>query len=104
MRELIIQNLNKNSGKIIYISGELISTKLDKSLIQEGYVLKRVINYKVNQAKIYDENFVKELKLNMPDIVYLYSQNSEIQWMSFEESMSAFQTTPKEIFIDVCGS
>ena len=37
----------------------------------------------------------------------LYSQNTEIQWMSFEKSMSAFQTTPKEIFIDVytdwCG-
>lgn len=37
----------------------------------------------------------------------LYAQSPEIQWMSFENSMSAFESAPKEIFIDVytdwCG-
>ena len=83
LRELIIQNLNKNSGKIIYISGELISTKLDQSLIQEGYVLKRVMNYKTNHNQKFDEKFIEELKLKIPDIVYIYSQNSAQSFLNF---------------------
>ena len=51
--------------------------------MKDGYLIKRVINYKVNQAQTYDENFVKELKLNMPDIVYLYSQNSAFSFLNF---------------------
>ena len=83
LRELIIQNLNKNFGKIIYISGELISTKLDQSLIQEGYVLKRVMNYKTNHNQKFDEKFIEELKLKIPDIVYIYSQNSAQSFLNF---------------------
>ena len=81
--KLIIQNLNKNSGKIIYVSGELISTKLDQSLIQEGYILKRVMNYKTNHNQKFDEKFVEELKLKIPDIVYIYSQNSAQSFLNF---------------------
>ncbi|MDC3071496.1 uroporphyrinogen-III synthase [Candidatus Pelagibacter sp.] len=83
LRELIIQNLNVNFGKILYISGELISTKLDQSLIQEGYVLKRVINYKTNHNQKFDEKFIEELKLKIPDIVYIYSQNSAQSFLNF---------------------
>jgi thioredoxin-related protein len=40
-------------------------------------------------------------------IANLYAQSPEIQWMSFESSMRAFESAPKKIFIDVytdwCG-
>ncbi len=47
------------------------------------YNVKRVINYRVNHNKRFDENFVKELKKNMPDIVYIYSQNSASSFLNF---------------------
>ena len=83
LKELIIQNFNKNFGKIIYISGELISTNLDQSLIQEGFILKRVVNYKTSHNHKFDEKFIEELKLKMPDIVYIYSQNSAQSFLNF---------------------
>ena len=83
LRELILQNYAFKNKPMLYISGETISVDLDQQLLKDGYLIKRVINYKVNQSQIYDENFVKELKLNMPDIVYLYSQNSAFSFLNF---------------------
>jgi len=83
LRELILQNYAFKNKPLLYVSGETISVDLDQQLLKDGYLIKRVINYKVNQAQTYDENFVKELKLNMPDIVYLYSQNSAFSFLNF---------------------
>ena len=83
LRELILQNYAFKNKPLLYVSGETISVDLDQQLLKDGYLIKRVINYKVNQSQTYDENFVKELKLNMPDIVYLYSQNSASSFLNF---------------------
>ena len=83
LKELILQNFDKNNGKLIYISGETISVNLDNQLIKEGYEMKRVINYRTTHNLKFDENFVKDLKLNMPDIVYIYSQNSAESFLNF---------------------
>ena len=83
MKELILQNFDPKDGKLIYVSGEIISYDLDQQLLKEGYSIKRIINYKTNYNKKFDENFVKELKLKIPDIVYIYSQNSASSFLSF---------------------
>ena len=83
LKELILQNYIFKNKPLLYISGEIISIDLDQQLLKDGYLIKRVVNYKVNQSRNYDENFVKELKLNMPDIVYLYSQNSASSFLNF---------------------
>ncbi len=83
LKELIIQNFNKETGKIIYLSGELISTNLDQLLSQEGYLLKRIINYKTTHNQNFNVEFVEELKLKMPDIVYIYSKNSALSFLNF---------------------
>ena len=83
LKELIIQNFNKNSGKLIYVSGELISFDLDKLLIKEGYSLDRIVNYRTKHIQKYDENFVGQLKFSIPDIVYIYSQNSALSFLNF---------------------
>ena len=61
----------------------MISVNLDQQLSDEGYKVKRVINYKVNQNRTFDENFVEELKANIPDMVYVYSQNSASSFLNF---------------------
>jgi len=83
LKELILQNYNSKGAKLLYVSGELISVDLDQQLIKEGYNIKRIINYRVNHNIKFDENFVKALKANMPDIVYIYSQNSASSFLNF---------------------
>ena len=83
LKELILQNFNQKKGKIIYVSGETISADLDKQLIKEGYNIKRIINYRSIHIEIFNGEFVEKLKMNMPDIVYVYSQNSALSFLKF---------------------
>ena len=83
LKELILQNYELKETPLLYVSGEIIATDLDQQLLKEGYVLKRIINYRVNHTEKFDENFVNELKQNMPDIVYIYSQNSASSFLNF---------------------
>ena len=83
LKELILQNFDQKDGKMIYVSGEIISVDLDQKLLNEGYSIKRIINYQVSYNQKFDENFVKELKTNIPDIVYIYSQNSASSFLNF---------------------
>ena len=44
LKELILQNYNSSNGKLLYVSGEIISNDLDQQLISEGYNVKRIVN------------------------------------------------------------
>ena len=81
LKELILQNFNSSEGKLLYISGEVISSNLDQELISNSYVIERVINYRANPIEKYDEDFIDRLKLKMPEITYIYSQNSAINFL-----------------------
>ena len=81
LKELILQNFNSSEGKLLYVSGEVISSDLDKELISSGYTIERLINYRANTIEKYDEDFIKKLKLKMPEITYIYSQNSAINFL-----------------------
>ena len=83
LKELILQNFNPVDGNIIYVSGEIISSELDRQLINDGYSLKRLINYRTNHNKNFENKFVEKLKNNIPDIVYIYSYNSALSFLNF---------------------
>ena len=83
LKELILQNYETQSKPLLYVSGEKISADLDKQLLKEGYNIKRIINYRVSHNQKFDENFIKELKINIPDMVYVYSQNSASSLLNF---------------------
>ena len=83
LKELILQNYEIKDKPLLYISGDKISVDLDKQLSNEGYNVKRIINYRVSHNQKFDENFVEELKINIPDIVYIYSQNSASSLLNF---------------------
>ncbi len=76
LKELILQNHYKKDGKILYISGEFISFNLDKELSKDGYDISRIINYTIEHIDDFSNNFIEDLKKNIPDIVYVYSENS----------------------------
>jgi uroporphyrinogen-III synthase len=81
LKELILQNFKPSEGKLIYISGEIISSDLDKELISSSYKIERLINYRANSIEKYDESFIEKLKVKMPEIIYIYSQNSAINFL-----------------------
>ena len=83
LKEIILQNFNSSDGKLLYLSGEIISYNLDEQLIKSGYNIKRIINYTVKPIEKFNETFVDKLKLNMPEIVFVYSQNSAISFLNF---------------------
>ena len=82
LKELILQNYNSSNGKLIYVSGEIISNDLDQQLISEGYNVKRIVNYSAKPVEKFNEVFIEKLKLKMPEIVYVYSQNSAISFLN----------------------
>ena len=86
LKELILQNFNSSEGKLLYISGETVSSNLDQDLITNGYIIERVINYRANQNEKYNEDFIEKLKLKMPEITYVYSQNSAINFLKIIEN------------------
>ena len=82
LKEIILQNLNKQDGKLLYVSGEIVSNELDKELISEGYDVKRLINYKTYHLENINEDFIEKIKINLPNIVYIYSQNSALSFLN----------------------
>ena len=83
LKELILQNFKPTDGNLIYVSGEVISTDLDHQLINEGYSVKRIISYKTHPNQNYNNKFVESLKMNIPQIVYIYSYNSALSFLNF---------------------
>ena len=83
LKELIIQSYESKNKELLYVSGETISVDLDQQLLSDGFKVKRIINYKVNHNQKFEDKFVNELKLNMPDMVYVYSKNSASSFLNF---------------------
>jgi len=82
LKELILLNFNPSDGKLLYVSGEIISSNLDQQLISNGYNIKKIINYRANPIEKFEQSFIDNLKVKMPDIVYIYSQNSAINFLN----------------------
>ena len=83
LKEIINQNFNPSEGKIIYICGDTLSRDLDRELIDESYYIKKYINYRTKHNEVFDEEFINKLRLNIPEIIYIYSQNSALSFLNF---------------------
>ncbi len=82
LKEIILQNFDKDEGNLAYISGEIVSSHLDKDLVSEGYSVKRIINYTVIPIEDISEEFIKNIKSSIPDIVFIYSENSARNYLN----------------------
>ncbi len=88
LKEIILQNFESSKGKLLYVSGEVISNDLDKQLILEGYNVERIINYKAIQVEKFNSELIEQLKQKIPDIVYVYSQNSAVSFLNLIKNYS----------------
>ena len=82
LKEVILQNFDKKHSNLLYVSGEIISSNLDKDLISEGYKVKRIINYSVAPIEEASDEFIRDLKSSIPDMVYVYSENSARNYLN----------------------
>ena len=82
LKEVILQNFDNRSGNLLYVSGTIVSSNLDKDLISEGYKVKRIINYSVLPVEEIGEEFINNLKSSIPDMVYVYSENSAKNYLN----------------------
>ena len=82
LKEVILQNFDQKKGNLLYVSGEIISSNLDKDLISEGYKVKRIINYSVVPIEEASDEFIRDLKSSIPDMVYVYSENSARNYLN----------------------
>ena len=76
LKELVDQNLTSKDKRILYVSGEIVSYPLHKELLLEGYNVNRLVNYSVRHKENLDLSFLNSLRKDMPDLVYVYSENS----------------------------
>ena len=76
----LFSNDNKLTETLLRSSKEagekLWELPLDEELRTEGYDISRIINYTVEHIDEFQNNVIEELKKNIPDIVYVYSENS----------------------------
>ena len=82
LKEVILQNFDQKKDNLLYVSGEIISSNLDKDLISEGYKVKRIINYSVVPIEEASDEFIRDLKSSIPDMVYVYSENSARNYLN----------------------
>ena len=80
LREVILQTISPKDVKLLYVSGEIISSNLDKTLISEGYSVKRLVNYSVLPVEELDLKFINDLKNSMPQIVFVYSYLAHVAY------------------------
>ncbi len=91
LKEIILQNFDYNQGGLLYVSGEIISSNLDKDLISKGYSVKRIVNYNVFSIDEISEEFVKNLKESIPDMVFIYSENSARSYLNLLKKHGLFE-------------
>ena len=82
LKEVILQNFDNRAGNLLYVSGEIVASNLDKDLISEGYKVRRIINYSVLPVEEIGEEFINNLKSSIPDMVYVYSENSAKNYLN----------------------
>ena len=76
LKEIIIQNVSNKGSKLLYVSGKTIASNLHKQLASEDYLVERVVNYNVEHVEEFDKNFIDKLKNSIPEIIFVYSENS----------------------------
>ena len=76
LKEIILQSFDHTQGSLLYVSGQLVSSNLDRDLISEGYLVKRIVNYNALPIEEINEEFINDLKSLIPDMIFIYSENS----------------------------
>ena len=76
LKEIIIRKVTDKKIKFLYVSGEMVSHDLNDDLKAEGFLINSFINYTVVHNDEISQDFLDQLKKDIPDAIFIYSQNS----------------------------
>lgn len=76
LKKLAIKNLSKNSGYVLYLSGQVITLDLAKELKKFDFKVKRVIAYKIKEKTFLSKDAINKIKNQKINKVLIYSQNT----------------------------
>ncbi len=77
LKNLIINSVKINRKKeLAYLCGDNIASELDKELINEGYKIKKIINYVSEKIEHLNKDTHKLINNHPPDIILVYSKRS----------------------------
>ena len=85
LKEIILQNFDPKIGSMLYVSGDMVSYDIQKDLISENYTVRRVVNYTAIPNENLDGNFLTNIKSSVPEIVFIYSENSARAFLNIIE-------------------
>jgi len=93
--ELIIRTLDNKSEKLLYLSSEFISKDLDQDLINEGYLVDRILNYTSSSIEEIDDKTLNFFEKNPPDAIFIYSSRSAINLFNLINKHSLLNVVTK---------
>ncbi len=76
LKNLILTNADKNEGKILYFHGEEITLDFKEELEKYGFVVEKILAYKINWNENFSAEFLSEIKNKKIDFVLFYSKNN----------------------------
>jgi uroporphyrinogen-III synthase len=85
LKELILQKLDPNDGKIVYFCGESITLDFKSELEKQGFKVDKILSYKLTAIKNLSKKFQEKLLTSQISQILLYSKNSaEVFFNLFE--------------------
>ena len=77
LKNLIINSKElKKKDKLAYICGDQITLELDKDLIKEGFIVKKIINYSSEKITSLNDVNINLIKKYVPNLIFVYSLRS----------------------------
>ncbi len=76
LKELILENCDKNKGKILYFCGNFITFDFAKWLESEGFLAQKILAYKIEYKDSFSSDFLNKIKSQKIDYVLVFSKNA----------------------------
>jgi len=76
LKEIILQKVNKEDGKLLYVRGEFISHDLEQDLRRESFAVDSIVNYTTIPSLDFDSQILEKLNKKLIDIIFIYSKKS----------------------------
>ena len=77
LKNIIINSEDLDKKKILaYVCGDNVTSNLDQELLEEGFQIEKIINYKSKKIEELNEDTNKLIKNHPPDIILVYSKRS----------------------------
>ena len=89
LKNIIINSENLDKKKFLaYVCGDNLTSNLDQELLEEGFQIEKIINYKSEKIEELSEDTNNLIKNHPPDIILVYSRRSAESFINLTKKYS----------------